>query len=106
MAEQTTGQLDKLIEKKIDDNIAVFVHLVVDSISHFLKDNGDYTGDYLYTVSEWDRNGTNSKIPKSFSHDSMSIVKKGLIAGISKQVKDKMIAKATKELLDKVSLLS
>lgn len=106
MAEQTTGQLDKLIEKKIDDNIAAFVHLTVDSISKFLKDNGDYDGSYLYTVSEWDRNGTNSKIPKSFSHDNMSIVKKGLIAGLSKQVKDKMIAKATKELLDKVSLLS
>jgi hypothetical protein len=106
MAEQTTGQLDKLIEKKIDDNIAAFVHLAVDSISHFLKDNGDYNGEHLYTVSEWDKDRTGSKIPKSFSHDSMHIVKKGLIAGISKQVKDKMIAKATKELLDKVSLLS
>ena len=106
MAEQTTGQLDKLIEKKIDDNIAVFVNLTVDSISKFLRDNGDYDGRYLYTVSEWERNSTNSKIPKSFSHDGMSTVKKGLIAGISKQVKDKMIAKATKELLEKVSLLS
>lgn len=106
MAEQTTGQLDKLIEKKINDNIAAFVQLTVESISKFLKDNGDYDGSYLYTVSEWDKNGTGSKIPKSFSHDNMSIVKKGLIAGLSKQVKDKMIAKATKELLDKVSLLS
>lgn len=105
MAEQTTGQLDKLIEKKIDDNIAAFVHLAVDSISHFLKNNGDYNGEHLYTVSEWDKDG-GSKIPKSFNHESMHIVKKGLIAGISKQVKDKMIAKATKELLDKVSLLS
>jgi hypothetical protein len=33
-------------------------------------------------------------------------VKKGIIAGISKQVKDKMIATATKELLEKVKLLS
>lgn len=103
---ETTGQLDKLIEKKIDDNITAFVHLTVEKISQFLKDNGDYDGSYLYTVSEWDKNGTGSKTPKSFCHESMSIVKKGLVAGISKQVKDKMIAKATKELLDKVSLLS
>jgi len=103
---ETTGQLDKLIEKKIDDNITAFVHLTVDSISKFLIDNGDYRGDYLYTVNEWDRNNTGSKTPKSFSHDGMSTVKKGLIAGISKQVKDKMIAKATAELLKKVELLS
>jgi hypothetical protein len=106
MAEQTTGQLDKLIENKIDGNIAAFVQLTVDNISKFLRDNGEYDGSYLYTVNEWDKDSTNSRIPKSFSHDTMSIVKKGLIAGISKQVKDKMIAKATKELLDKVSLLS
>jgi len=103
---ETTGQLDKLIEKKIDDNITAFVHLTVDKISEFLKENGDFRGDYLYTVSEWERNDVNNKIAKLFKHEDMSLVKRGLIAGISKQVKDKMIAKATKELLEKVSLLS
>ena len=99
-------RLDKLIEKKIDDNITAFVNLTVDKISAFLRENGDYQGDFLYTVSEWDRDNTGSKTPKSFSHEGMSIVKKGLHAGLSKQVKDKMIAKATAELLKKVELLS
>jgi hypothetical protein len=78
----------------------------VDKISAFLKDNGDYDGSNLYTIAEWEKTFTGEKTPKSFNHESMFIVKKGLIAGISKQVKDKMITKATKELLDKVSLLS
>lgn len=106
MAESTTGQIDKLIEKKIDDQIDAFVRNITDSISQFLKDNGDYDGSYLYVASEWEKDRNNARQVKSLRHDSIYDVRKGLVAGLKKQVKDKMIARATKELLDKVSLLS
>jgi len=106
MAETTTGQIDKLIEKKIDDQINAFVTNITDKITQFLKDNGDYNGEYLYVPSEWDKDRNNFRQVKELRHDTMGDVRKGLVAGLGKQVKDKMIAKATKELLDKVSLLS
>jgi hypothetical protein len=103
---ETTGQLDKLIEEKVNTKISEFTKSIREQITKFLVDNGDYSGDHVYTVSKWtaDRNG--SKIPESFSHESLYHVEKGLIAGISKSVKDKMVARATKQLLEKVSLLS
>ena len=103
---ETTGQLDKLIEKKVDDSINTFTKSIREQITKFLVDNGDYSGDYVYTVNKWttDRNG--SKIPETFNHQSLYHVEKGLIAGISRSVKDKMVARATKQLLEKVSLLS
>jgi len=106
MAETTTGQIDKLIERKIDDQINAFVTNITDKITQFLKDNGDYNGEYLYVPSEWESTGNGSRKVKELRHDSIYDVRKGLNAGLKKQVKDKMIAKATKELLDKVSLLS
>ncbi len=106
MAETNTGQIDKLIEQKVDDQIDKFVRDVTDKISNFLKQNGDYDGSYLYVPSEWERDHNNSRQIKELRHDSMYDVRKGLTAGLKNQVKDKMIAKATKELLEKVSLLS
>ena len=106
MAETNTGQIDKLIEQKVNDNIDRFVYEITNQISAFLKDNGDFDGSYLYVPSEWSRDSNNFRTVKELRHDSMSDVRKGLTAGIRNQVKDKMIAKATKELLDKVSLLS
>jgi len=106
MAEATTGQIDKLIERKIDDQINVFVTNITDKITQFLKDNGDYDGSYLYVASEWESTGNGSRKVKELRHDSMYDVRKSLDAGLKRQVKDKMIARATKELLEKVSLLS
>ena len=106
MAEMKTGQIDAMIEHKVDDQIDTFVRNITDKISAFLKDNGDYDGSYLYVPSEWDRDHNNSRTVKELRHDSMYDVRKGLTAGLKKQVKDKMIAKATKDLLEKVSLLS
>ena len=106
MAETNTGQIDKLIEQKIDNQIDTFVRNITDKISEFLKQNGDYDGSYLYVASEWEKDRTGSKQVKELRHDSMYDVRKSLNAGLKKQVKDKMIAKATKELLEKVSLLS
>jgi hypothetical protein len=106
MAETNTGQIDKLIEQKVNDNIDRFVYEITNQISAFLKDNGDFDGSYLYVPSEWEKDRSGSKQVKELRHDSMYDVRKGLTAGIRNQVKDKMIAKATKELLEKVSLLS
>ena len=103
---ESTGQIDKLIEQKVDDQIKKFTNQLTDNITLFLKENGDYDGSYFYMVSEWAKDFQGNKVPKTFSHESMYNVKKGIIAGISKQVKDKMIATATKELLEKVKLLS
>ena len=103
---ESTGQIDKLIEQKIDDQIKSFATRLTENISQFLKENGDYDGSYFYMVSEWTKDFQGSKAPQTLSHESMINVKKGIIAGISKQVKDKMIATATKELLEKVKLLS
>ena len=103
---ESTGQIDKLIENKIDEQIKTFVNHITAQITQFLKENGDYDGSYLYMANEWTKDFSGHKVPKEFSHESMSNVKKGIIAGISKQVKDKMITTATKELLEKVKLLS
>ncbi len=102
---ESTGHLDKLIEKKVDDKINAFTKSITDQISEFLKQNGDFDGSYFYMVSEWQKDFQGTKVPKSFYHESMYTVKKGIIAGISKQVKDKMIIQETKELLEKVKLL-
>lgn len=106
MAETNTGQIDKLIERKVDDQIDKFVRDIAEKISDFLKQNGDFDGSYLYVASEWERDHNNSRQIKELRHDSMFDVRKALNAGLKKQVKDKMIARATKDLLDKVSLLS
>jgi hypothetical protein len=102
---ESTGQIDKLIEQKVDDQIKKFANLLTENITHFLKENGDYDGSYFYMVNEWEKDFQGRSTPKTFSHESMLNVKKSIIAGISKQVKDKMITTATKELLEKVKLL-
>jgi len=106
MAETNTGQIDKLIEQKVNAQISKFVNEITNQISTFLKENGEYDGSYLYVPSEWDKDRNNCRTVKELRHDSMSDVRKGLDAGLRKQVKDKMIARATKDLLEKVSLLS
>jgi hypothetical protein len=106
MAEMKTGQIDKLIDQKVNNQIDTFVRNITDQISTFLKENGDFDGSYLYVPDEWSRDHNNFRTVKELRHDSMSDVRKGLTAGLRNQVKDKMIARATKDLLDKVSLLS
>lgn len=106
MAETNTGQIDKLIEQKIDNQIDTFVRDISDRISEFLKQNGDYDGSYLYVASEWEKDRNGARQVKELSHDSMYDVRKALSAGLKRQVKSNMIARATKDLLDKVSLLS
>ena len=104
--ESKTGKLDQLIEEKVDNKIEEFTLSIRNQITKFLKDNGDYTGDYLYTVKTWKSDFHGRLIPDEYSHIRLSQVQKGLIGGIGMLVKEKMITKETKELLEKVNLLS
>lgn len=104
--ESKTGKLDQLIEEKVDNKIEEFTLSIRNQITKFLKDNGDYTGDYLYTVKTWKGDYNGRLIPDEYSYIPLSRVQNGLIGGIEMLVKEKMITKETKELLEKVNLLS
>jgi hypothetical protein len=106
MAEMKTGQIDAMIEHKVDQQIDTFVRDIADKISNFIKQNGYYDGGSLYVPSEWESTGNGTKKVKELSYESIFDFRKGLNAGLQKQLKEKMIAKATKDLLEKVSLLS
>ena len=106
MAEMKTGQIDAMIEHKVDQQIDAFVRDIADKITNFLKQNGDYDGGSLYVPSEWESTGSGTRKVKELSYESMFDFRKGLNAGFQKQLKQKMIAKATKDLLDKIELLS
>ena len=49
---ESTGQIDKLIEQKVDDQIKNFANQLTNNITLFLKQNGDYDGSYFYMVNE------------------------------------------------------
>ena len=103
----STGQLDKLIESKVDEKIRTFATDLTDQIKKFLKDNGDYSGDYLYQANSFTRSysGGNNE-PADYKHQSVYDVYRNIRGGLELTVKDKMVAKETKELLAKVALLS
>ena len=102
---ETTGQIDKLIEQKVDQKIRDFGKKIGDEISTFLRDNGDYNGSDFYQVKGWQYKNSQYE-PTEFMHSKVHLFTKGLMLGLDKSIKDKMISAATKELLDKVSLLS
>ena len=93
---QSTGQLDKLIEQKVDEKIRQFSSSITEQIRTFLKENGDYSGEWLYQKTNEDE----------FNHRSVNDAWNNLKKGLDLTIKDKMIERATKELLNKVSLLS
>ena len=102
---ESTGQLDKLIADKVDEKIRAFAISISNQVSQFLKDNGDYSGDYIYQAkgfesrnSCWEATG--------FSHMPVNNIYKNIKGGLELSIKDKMIATATKDLLAKVALLS
>jgi hypothetical protein len=101
---ESTGQLDKLIEEKVDEKIRAFATSISNQVREFLKDNGDYSGDYIYQAkgfinrnSCWEADG--------FSHMPVNNIYKNIKGGLELSVKDKMVATATKDLLNKVNLL-
>jgi hypothetical protein len=102
---ETTGQLDKLIADKVDEKIRAFATSISNQVREFLKDNGDYNGDYICQAkgfvirnSSWEADG--------FFPMPVNNIYKNIKGGLELSIKDKMIATATKDLLNKVALLS
>lgn len=107
MAEPTTGQLDQMIELKINQKIEEFSKSLTDQIQKFLEENGEYAPTRIEVADGWKSEGYHgSKSPISYTSVYLSDLRKSLSTGIADAVKKKMIARATKDLLDKVSLLS
>jgi len=107
MSKTTTGQLDQMIELKINQKINDFSENITNQIMKFLQENGEYSPTRIEVADGWEREGHyDTKTPKAFTSVYSSDFKKSLSAGIARSVKEKMVAQATKELLEKVSLLS
>lgn len=105
--EKSTGKIDKLIEEKVDLKIRQFSTSITEQIRTFLKENGDFRGDYLYQAQNF-KNSHCGKYnePIDYNHRNLNDLYRNLIGGLELTIKDKMIDKETKELLHKVSLLS
>ena len=103
---ENTGQLDKLIADKVDAKIREFASSISNQIKDFLKDNGDYSGDYIYQVKSWYMGGDGNAQINELTNEKITRVSKSLVAGLNKTIKPKMIERATKDLLSKVALLS
>ena len=103
---ESTGQIDKLIEQKVDQKINKFARDITEQIKQFLKDNGDYEGDYLYQAEGFELNNSNY-IPIEYSyHKLYGTFLANIKGGLELTIKDKMVARETKELLEKIALLS
>lgn len=103
---ENTGQLDKLIEEKVNKEIEEFAKNITAQVVEFLEKNGASSVSSFYQASKWDSsyNGYN-KVTET-SYESTVFFKSKLIAGFVRSVKDRMIARETKALLDKIALLS
>jgi hypothetical protein len=101
----STGKLDKLIEEKVDQKIRDFSKSISDQVRKFLKDNGDYSGEYLYQAQKFTLRCSVYQ-PEDYCHRSLNDLYKNIKGGLELTVKDKMITNETKDLLTKVSLLS
>lgn len=105
--EKSTGQLDKLIEEKVDENIRRFSDFITNQIRNFLKDNGDHSGDYLYQAQGYESSHCGSyNVPIDYNHRNLNDLYRNIKGGLELTIKDKMIERTTKDLLNKVSLLS
>lgn len=104
----STGQLDKLIEEKVDEKIRQFSSLITNQIKDFLNENGDaYRGDYFYQADDYESSNCGSyNVPIDYNRRNINDFWRNLKGGLDLTIKDKMIEIATKDLLNKVSLLS
>jgi hypothetical protein len=100
-----TGKIDKLIEQKVDQKIRLFTKSITDQIKEFLTENGDFHGDYLYQPMEFELYNQELR-PINFKYHKMYVLHKSLLGGLELTIKDKMIERDTKELLEKIELLS
>jgi hypothetical protein len=101
----TTGKLDKLIEDKVDQKIREFSTKITNQIRDFLKENGDYSGDYLRQANGFELFNQQYR-PTDYESMPMYAMTRNLTGGLELTIKQKMIDNATKELLAKVELLS
>jgi hypothetical protein len=102
----TTGKLDKLIEDKVDQKIDKFARDITEQIKQFLKDNGDYSGDYLYQAQGFELYNQEYR-PINYAYNKLyGCFFKNIKGGLQLTIKDKMIERETKDLLAKVELLS
>lgn len=102
---ENTGQLDKLIEDKVDAKIREFALNISNQIKEFLKDNDDYNGDYMYQADGFELRNSHFE-PTTFSRKPVNNIYKNIKSGLELSIKNKMIERATRDLLDKVALLS
>jgi len=102
---ESTGKLDKLIEDKVNEKIRAFASDITEQIKQFLKDNGDYSGDYLYQADGFELYNSEFRVIE-FKHMKLYTMNKALVGGLELTIKDKMITRETKDLLAKVALLS
>ncbi len=102
----TTGKLDKLIEDKVNQKIEKFARDITEQIKQFLKDNGDYNGDYLYQAEGFELYNQEYRAIDYGYYKLYGCFLKNIKGGLELTIKDKMIDRETKELLAKVELLS
>jgi len=102
----TTGKLDKLIEDKVNKKIRAFASDITEQIKQFLKDNGDYNGEYLYQAAGFELYNQEYQATEYAYHKLSGTFFKNIKGGLELTIKEKMIDRETKDLLAKVELLS
>ena len=103
---ENTGQVDKLIEQKVDRVIQEFAANIRTQISEFLTAQGDRDGEYLYQPLAWSHDSRGNAQVTELQWNRVTNVSKGLIAGLNRSIKPTMVERETKELLKKIALLS
>jgi hypothetical protein len=103
---ENTGQLDKLIEEKVNKEIEEFAKNITTQVIEFLEKNGGTSVNHFYQASKWDSSYDGYNRVTETSYLSTVFFRTKLIAGFTRSVKDRMIARETKALLDKIALLS
>jgi hypothetical protein len=102
----TTGKLDKLIEDKVNKKIRAFASDITEQIKQFLKENGDYSGDYLYQAAGFELYNQEYRVTEYFYYKLYGSFFTNIKGGLELTIKEKMIDRETKDLLAKVELLS
>lgn len=95
-----TTHIDKLIEGRVDETIKVFAEDITKQIEKFLFDNGADSHYRFYQIYEW-HNGN----PVAYTPISTDGYCETLRYVITKTIKNKMIERDTKFLLDKMNSL-
>ena len=102
----TTGKLDKLIEDKVNKKIRAFASDITEQIKQFLKENGDYNGEYLYQAAGFELYNQEYRVTEYVYRKLYGTFFANIKGGLELTIKEKMIDRETKELLAKVELLS